>query len=336
MKYIKDKYGYTLLFDEKSGIAIRGDFEGKNIFWKQSGPELLDISITNYCDKGCDFCYRQSNVNGKFMSIQLFKKIILDAQKLGVYQIAIGGGNPNQHPHFIDFLKISRLHGIVPSYTTNGIGMTNDIYYATKQFAGAVAVSWYKPYELPESVIRKCFDLKIPINIHFVLNNDNIKQAYELINNDIVNFVNAIIFLTYKPVGKVKHNVLTDSHQLKSLLLTLTSYDRCKIGFDSCMISHLVKHDYDIDPESIDFCEAARFSAFISEEGLMYPCSFMSASPKFGCDLSHSSMIDIWKNSEVFVKLRDRLHSPNDKCIGCSHYISCHGGCPFFDINCSR
>lgn len=334
MKYIKDKYGYTALFDEKTGVAVRGNSNGKDIFWKQSGPELLDISITNYCDKGCSFCYRQSGINGKFMSVQLFEKIVLDAQKLGVYQIAIGGGNPNQHPNFIDFLKISRTHGIVPSYTTNGMGMTDDIYYATKKYAGAVAVSWYEPYDLPIRVIHKCFDLKIPINIHFVLDNDNIQQVYELIGSDVVNFVNAIIFLSYKPVGKVKRNVLTETKELKQLLLFLTSYNRCKIGFDSCMISHLVSHKYDINLDSIDFCEAGRFSAFISEEGIMFPCSFMCGNSMSGCDLANSSMIDIWRNSEVFIEIRKRLCTPKDKCLGCNSFVLCHSGCPYFDINC--
>jgi molybdenum cofactor biosynthesis enzyme MoaA len=23
------------------------------------GPELIDISITNWCDKGCSFCYKE-------------------------------------------------------------------------------------------------------------------------------------------------------------------------------------------------------------------------------------------------------------------------------------
>lgn len=32
----------------------------------------------------------------------------------------------------------------------------------------------------------------------------------------------------------------------------------------------------EIAPETVDFCEAGRFSAFISEKGILYPCSFMN------------------------------------------------------------
>lgn len=48
-----------------------------------------------------------------------------------------------------------------------------------------------------------------------------------------------------------------------------------KVGFDSCSISFLIKEIDNLNADSVDFCEAGRFSAFISEEMKMYPCSFM-------------------------------------------------------------
>lgn len=334
MKYFKDKFGYRAIFDENTGVSIRGDINGKNAFWKRSGPELLDISITNYCDKCCNFCYRDSNPNGKFMSLQMYERIISEAKEMGVFQVALGGGNPNQHPDFVDFLKITKTNGIVPSYTTNGIGMTDDIYAATKEFAGAVAVSWYEPYDIAMDVIHRCSSLGIPVNIHFILDNNNIPKAYELINSRIVKKVNAIIFLTYKPIGKIKRAILVSSLELQEFISTVASYERCKIGFDSCMISHLIKCQDKIDFDTVDFCEAARFSAFISEEGFMYPCSFMCRESFNGYDILQFGMLSIWQNSKSFVKMREIMNSPKDKCSACLHFTLCHGGCPSFFINC--
>ena len=334
MKYFSDIFGYKAIFDEKSGVSIRGDTNGKPLFWKKSGPELLDISITNYCDKCCNFCYRGSNPNGKFMSLQLYERIISEAKEMGVFQVALGGGNPNQHPDFIDFLKIAKNNGIIPSYTTNGSGMTDAIYDATKEFAGAIAVSWYEPYDIAKDVINKCFSLSIPINIHFVLDNDNIQTACELINSEIVKYVNAIVFLTYKPIGKIKRSILNDSLELKKFISTVASYKRCKIGFDSCMISHLVKCQDLIDFDTVDFCEASRFSAFVSEEGFMYPCSFMCSETLKGYDILQFGMLSIWQNSKSFVKMREIMKSSKNKCSGCMHFALCHGGCPSFFINC--
>lgn len=82
-------------------------------------------------------------------------------------QIALGGGNPNQHPNFIQILEQTRKHSIIPSYTTNGQGMTEEIYRATKEFCGALAVSWYAPYLDAKKVISECKKYDIKVNVHF-------------------------------------------------------------------------------------------------------------------------------------------------------------------------
>lgn len=43
------------------------------------------------------------------------EKIICEAEKLGILQITLGGGDPNQHPHFVDILKLIKEHNIIPS-----------------------------------------------------------------------------------------------------------------------------------------------------------------------------------------------------------------------------
>lgn len=335
MKYYIDSNGYYALFDSDKGISFRGGINGENPFWKESGPELLDISITNYCERECSFCYRKSNINGMHMDLSLYRRIIGEAKKLGVFQVALGGGNPNQHPDFIDILRITKEIGIVPSYTTNGMGMTDSIFKATKMYAGAVAVSWYKPYDIPIRVINKCYEYEIPVNIHFILSDDSIDEAYLLLEEKCLEKVNAIIFLNYKPLGLFKKKILRSSNKLNKLLSRVLSFEKCKIGFDSCMISYLMPFTKSINLESIDFCEAARFSAFISEKGMMFPCSFMCGDGSKGYSIRDREVGDIWKNADSFKKYRSLLEVRSEKCIECSNFSICHGGCREFDINCN-
>lgn len=337
-------HNYYYIFDHETGVAVRWGENNENPFWREEGPELLDVSITDYCERACEFCYRKANKQGSFMELSLYEDIIQQAEEIGVQQIALGGGNPNQHPDFICFLKKAKNHHIVASYTTNGQGMTEEIYDATKMYGGAVAVSWYFPYSDAMKVIIQCGERGIPVNIHFVLYKDSIREALALLQSEKIpwNYVNAIVFLNYKPVGVKIYEGLSDADDLDCFLECAVTFEKCKIGFDSCMISWLMKNKELIVEDSVDFCEAGRFSAFISENGFMYPCSFLVGEKDYGENLREKSLIDIWEHGKSFKKMRYQLSHPAEqkipivKCMSCNNYKLCHGGCQAFPINWCR
>ena len=333
--------GYTIFFDRKSGVFIRMGNSGDDPFFNSKGPELLDISITNYCEKGCSFCYRASNPLGQHMELKDYCRLLEQAQRAGVLQIALGGGNPNQHPDFIRILEQTRRHSIIPSYTTNGQGMTEEIYRATKELCGALAVSWYAPYLDAKKVISKCKKYGIKVNIHFLLSKQTIREAIRLLQEEteLLQQVNAIIFLNYKPIHSTADWCLTDDDNLLEFLDTVNEIKDCKIGFDSCMISYLTISEQKLVPETVEFCEAARFSAFIAEDSFMYPCSFMRDTKYSGIDLTQMTLQDAWQTGELFLKMRNALQTPGkqeypiDDCSRCNQYVFCHGGCQIFNIN---
>ena len=175
---------YKTIFSQKTGFFVRvEDDEYKEPFWSNDGPELLDLSITNYCQRCCDFCYRQSNPLGKHMQLSNIENIVKQAKEVGVLQIALGGGNPNQHPDFIEILRLIRDNGIVPSYTSNGEGLTNEILEATKEYCGAMALSLYNPYNRYEDIIYRITDYGIKLNIHVILKRDTIEWLISWLND---------------------------------------------------------------------------------------------------------------------------------------------------------
>jgi radical SAM protein with 4Fe4S-binding SPASM domain len=320
---------YSVLFNKKTGFFARIEEKGhEEPFWSPTGPELLDVAITNYCEKGCGFCYRQSNIDGKHMSLSDFINLINQAKKIGVLQIALGGGNPNQHPEFINFLKISRDNNIIPSYTTNGNGLTDEILKATKENCGAIALSAYKPYSNLSKIIDKVIKYEIKTNVHFVVSSETIGKAIEWLVSppEFLSKINALVFLNYKPVNTSPNLNLNSSDLLPIFfeLLRRNKY-RFKIGFDSCFMSGIVSY-LDIKSIFIDSCDSARFSAFISEDMKMFPCSFMINSLNAG-NLREKTMLDIWMNDELFVKHRKNISENN--CKTCLYEKNCKGGCVF-------
>ncbi len=333
---IKDyqEENYKVFFNKRNGFFARVENDGySEPFWAKSGPELLDIAITNYCSKDCSICYRNSNPQGVHMRVEDYKSIINQAKEANAFQIALGGGNPNQHPEFIDILKYTYDNGIVPSYTTNGIGLTDEILKATKQYCGAVALSAHENDEELAKKIDQIQEYKIKLNVHFVLSSLSISRAIHWLQDKpfFLNSINAIIFLNYKPINASNKFLLKNSDKVDLFFRLVSKQNgKIKIGFDSCSISGIVEY-MKTNPMFIESCEAARFSAFISEDLKMFPCSFMVNKECYG-DLKKETLINIWQNNECFKNFRDRLNFEN--CSNCQQKSICNGGCIYLpEIN---
>ena len=324
---------YRTLFSRDTGFFARIEEDGfPEPFWSEEGPELLDVAITNYCEHGCSFCYRQSNPNGKHMPLENVYSIVEQAVSVGVLQIALGGGNPNQHPQFIEILRLIREVGIVPSYTSNGDGLTDEALWATKKYCGAMALSLYPPYERYDDLTKKIHAYGIKLNLHVILKNDTIDLLSEWVQTPPLwfNNVNALIVLNYKPIVSPKSMMVTEREKLKAFYKVVSNCKSIKVGFDSCCVPGIVTW-MNVHHALIEACESARFSAFISEDMKMYPCSFMANTEMYG-DLRTTSLLNIWQKNFAFVNHRDKIL--NNQCKTCKHQQLCNGGCVFMsEIN---
>lgn len=323
------------MFNKKTGFFAR--MENKNEThprYSAHGPELLDISLTNYCEEKCSICYKYKDNKILHMGIDEYRKILMMAKECDVLQIALGGGNPVSHPCFTKIIQETReTFGIVPSYTTNGNGLTDEILKKTETFCGAMALSLFNNRKKIEENLVRISKYKIKVNIHFVLTNESVNTAIELLKgkDDLLYKynINAIIFLNYKPVGKLASQRLLFKHSSKLDLFFKAVQDNktIKIGFDSCSISGLVKY-LRIDDKYIEACEASRFSAYISENLKLYPCSFLESKIN-GYDLTKGTIKDAWLEDQDIIDFRNKIL--NNKCADCKYEKACLGGCPAFN-----
>ncbi|MEQ9694920.1 radical SAM protein [Shimia sp. SDUM112013] len=326
--------GYTSFFNSDTGFFARIPDKGsKDPFWSPHGPELMDISITNWCDKGCAFCYKSSTKRGKHMALVDYKNVIDQAAKMGTFQVALGGGNPNQHPDFVEILEYTAAKGIVPNYTTNGRGLTDDILKATRKHCGAVAVSAYEPYDETAETIETLAASGIKINVHFILDAESIDTAIRWLKEppSFLRGINAIIFLNYKPSGRkvFEKKMLRNSDRLDEFFELATSGQRkLKVGFDACCVSGVFART-NANPSMVDACDAGRFSMYVSEDLSVHPCSFQSGLASGDQLNEHSSLLEIWTKSKNMASFRSYFAS--ERCGGCAHRSTCMNGCPLFD-----
>ncbi len=325
---------YSAVFNPNSGFFARIEDPGyQDPFWSQHGPELLDIAVTNWCDRGCYFCYRKSDESGTHMALEDYEEVIRQAAAMHVFQVALGGGNPNQHPHFPEILRITRKkYGIVPNYTTNGRGLTESVLAATANYCGAVAVSAYAPYTETGHAVQLLRSRGITTNIHFILTSKSVDTAIEWLRQPpaFLSEANAIVFLNYKPVGRFADEslLLNKSSRLREFFTLATSDRRnFRVGFDTCTITGLAR--LGSAPEvSLEGCDAGRFSLFVSEKLEVYPCSFMVEAGYRGISLRNSSLLEIWSSHPDFRGIREK-HAGKG-CADCVTPSHCLSGCPIF------
>jgi len=341
MLFLEDKkYRYIAYFDPETGIGVRSNIINQD--GQDSGiepfmgafPDLLDIGIMGNCAHGlsglCALsgvqCYQEGGHRIEpNMSLDQFKKII-DQAKGRCFQVALGGrGDPDMHPNIIEILNYAYRNNVTPNFTTSGYGLKNDLLPVIKQYCGAVAVSWYR-HDITNITIKKLIDYGIKTNIHYVLSNSTIDEAIERVKNGrFPEGINRVIFLIHKPIGEGKFEEVLkyDNPKVKQFFeLFDNSENANRSGFDSCGVPALTSFTKKLHPDCIEACEAGRFSAYISSDNKLIPCSF-EKDDKFAVSLDNMSIEEAW-NSKVFNEFRKR-HKV--LCIECVHYKNC-GACP--------
>lgn len=342
MRYIINdkKYNFKSAFDTVSGAYVRTgilDENGKDTGvdpFMASYPHLIDVGVmghcihgkTGLCAKAGIGCYQSGLlVEQPNMAVEDFRWIA-EQSKHRCNQFALGGrGDPDQHEHFEELLKICRENDLVPNFTTSGYGMTPEIAKLCKKYCGAVAVSWYRS-EYTLNAIQMLQEAGVKTNIHYVLGNNSIDEAIERLNdNSFPEGINAVIFLLHKPAGQgTKANVLSfDDSRVKEFFSQIDRRHPYKTGMDSCNVPGAIHYCKNVLPESLDTCEGGRFSCYISADMCMTPCSF-DQEKKYYVPLQGSSIEEAW-NSEPFEAFRNRMRSA---CPGCEKKELCMGGCP--------
>ena len=107
--------GNTQVTIYNDGSLERKFLDPNNI--KVDFPSSLDVKITNYCDAGCSFCHEQSTLAGRHGDLNELSRV-LGTLPAGV-EIAIGGGNPLDHPELIPFLERCKAQGLICNITIN-------------------------------------------------------------------------------------------------------------------------------------------------------------------------------------------------------------------------
>jgi len=200
---------FWVIFSKHNGNKMRFSFDNDDLnasdYNKSTAPELVDVKITDWCDKGCNFCYQSSTTKGVHASLDRIEAIAAMLGEMRVFEVALGGGEPTAHPKFKEILNIFGDYGIVPNFTTFSDRWINNplIVETVKRHVGGIGVSCLSTKDLDlVNKIRTAFGrgFEGKILAQHVVGSVPYQQTVDFIKAASDSYL-SILLLGYKDVG---------------------------------------------------------------------------------------------------------------------------------------
>ena len=186
-KYQNGNLTTTLYSD---GTRIR---ETEDDFFRPSFAENVDVHVSNRCDNGCEMCYANCTVNGKFGKLNGWK--FLDTLHEGT-EMALNLNFPIPND-FFDFLRFLKSKNIITNVTINQNHFMKHEEVIQQMYKEnliyGIGVSLSNPTE--EFIERIS---KYPNAVIHVINGIFTKEQYEVLKDHNLK----ILILGYKQIGR--------------------------------------------------------------------------------------------------------------------------------------
>jgi hypothetical protein len=256
--YDKQRHAKVTLSFEGTGAAV------DSVHYEVDSPELVDIKITDYCERNCAFCYQGSTINGKHASFEEIKKIADALSKAKVFEVAIGGGEPTSHPQFVEIVTYFKDKGIVPNYTTRmATEPFQKMFKELRYGYGERALSVDSLSEYTENKGHHGY-------FHIIPDLWPMEELEALLSNKQNHYYNCLIFLGLKTVGRMsgkKGGPKHDKQKIKEMIMNAVApasdeTEAFRIGVDTKFAQ-----DYEVETwgisETLFYTQEGRYSMYI-------------------------------------------------------------------------
>ncbi len=301
---------------------------------KLSAPISVVWEITNNCNYKCPHCRSYQVYHKEDEDIEnIIVQELIDSK---VMFVNISGGEPLLNPRIFDIAKRLDNENIYLALSTNGYFYSKYRKNIVNSGIKFVQVSLDGKRELHEKFrgvngayekaiealqMAKSDGLRTQMNVTITSSNINdLEWNYNIAKKM---HVDKLFYRRVVPYGKAKINkyILPEKNLYFNKIKKISKLDSkdLKVSVDDPILNVLNNVE---STESIA-CGAGINNLGISSEGDVYPCIFLRE--KLG-NLKKEKLLDIWNNSNILIKLRERKI---EKCGECKYKYSC-GGCRAF------
>nr|WP_237698505.1 radical SAM protein [Pyrococcus sp. NA2] len=335
---------------------------GVTVPQKLAAPFLIVWNFTNMCNFRCKHCYQRAD-KPLSTELSLEEKLMLVDQldKAGVAAVALSGGEPTIHPHFLRVVKELSSRGIHTSVATNGWTFADKEKLEEAIKAGIkyveVSVDSAKPekhdefrgipgaWERAVKALENAVKLGISHGMAVIMDKETYQELDDILDLAESIGVKRVIFFNLIPTGRAEDMIKVDLtpeereefmkelyRQMKKrkleILTTAPQYARVTLiesrGKNVTPAHFYIGENSAVKTlaEFIGGCGAGRIYAGIEPDGTVVPCVFL---PIPVGNVRNRPFKEIWENSRIFNLLRNRDNFTG-QCGRCPYRNIC-GGC---------
>jgi mycofactocin radical SAM maturase len=305
-----------------------------------AAPICLTWELTYACNLACVHCLSSSGRRDpRELSSEECMALIDEFERLQVFYVNIGGGEPTVRRDFWELISYATAHGVGVKFSTNGSRITPQVAatlascdYVDVQVsidganaavndavrgAGSFATATHAMERLAAAGFR---GLKVSV----VVTRQNAEQLDQL--KAIADRYGAQLRLTrLRPAGRgvdVWHELHPTAAQQRSVYEWLLARGDEVLTGDSFF--HLSAYGQPLP--GLNMCGAGRVVCLIDPIGDVYACPFAIHEEFLAGNVrSAGGFTGVWRDSELFASLREP-HSAG-ACGSCGFFDSCRGGC---------
>jgi len=307
-----------------------------------SAPLEVHFSVTNTCSLRCGHCYMDSgDKDAREMPAEDFRKAVDMLAKMGVFHMALGGGEALERLDFFELASYVRACGIVPNLTTNGVLITRKIAAKCRMF-GQVNVSidsttsFEKNGRSPVALIAAIQGVDmlreagVNVGLNCVVTRQGFDQLKELFTFARQRELSDVELLRLKPSGRGRHDYFerrltpVQNREFYTTIRRLSEEYGIPAKIDCSFVPMFCWHRPDktmMDQFSVYGCEAGNVLLGVRSDGRFAGCSFLTG------EESIFDLPRLWNGSERLSRLRTWIDRAPEPCRSCDYLDICKGGC---------
>ena len=302
-------------------------------------PICLTWELTYACNLACSHCLSSSGRRDpRELTTAECKAVIDELQRMQVFYVNIGGGEPTVRSDFWELLDYATAHDVGVKFSTNGIKIdaeaarriaANSYVDVQVSIDGATpevndAVRGEGSYATAVRALEHLAAAGVSPKLSVVCTRHNVGQldAFKAIAD---RFGAQLRLTRLRPSGRGA-DVWDDLHptqqQQRELYDWLVAHGEGVLTGDSFF--HLAAYGQALP--GLNLCGAGRVVCLIDPVGDVYACPFAIADPFLAGNVrSEGGFATVWRESPLFLELREP--QSGGACAGCSAYDACRGGC---------